>query len=1662
MRSYLTYFILGVVALAGLTLRTWNVNFDGGLNAHPDERSTTCFYAPSIGWPSSSDEFLDPQRSPLNPLWDRQNDRRRSFTYGHFPLYLGILTGEMLSDLAQPAALLPLSDRTLSLMQRANHACAGVAVAGRLMMALLDTLTILLIFLVGRRLYGAAAGLLAATLYAFTAQAVQLSHFFAMDPSSTTFVVLSVYGGIVMVQDRSWRGVIWAGIGAGLAISAKFSALPVLAVPIVAALAAGWRSDTSQGSYPTGQPASDSDSAAGDIHDRKSAGRMLLGAPVALFLAFIAFFVTSPYAILDWHSFIQATLVEQGRMVRGIADFPFTRQYRNTTPYLYFIRQQVVWGMGLPLGLIALAGSFWALAKSILLRPRLGELVVWAWVIPYFGLTGAFLAKFNRYMSPILPFVLLFAAGMILWLWKLGDGRRLRLPVRLPAALLALVAVAGALSWSLSLVNGVYAREHTWITASRWVYANAPPGSVILWESWDDPLPKSMPGEPGMDMGSHGLRHIDWSPYEEDTEEKYAILRQKLQEADYVIYSSKRIYESVDELPQRYPMTIRYYELMFGERLGFAHAADFTSPPQLLGFTFPDHEADESWSLYDHPRVSIFAKQTELNETDYDALLHGSWEGAIPWHRGEDPPLSPLLNALGLGSAPESEQRGLVNIVFALLQGQEIPSGDRQPAARREEDGQPSLLLETPLDQLPLVDNYRWNRAASNNTWLAVAWWWLVISLLGWTAWPLSFLLFRALRDRGYLLAKTLGWLLCGWLLWMFASLDLAHNTVQNAWLAVAFVALVNAALFARNWRPVLSFLRRMWGILLVGEALFAAAFVFFVLVRRANPDLWQPWFGGEKFMEFAFLNGILRSPTFPPVDPHFAGGYINYYYYGIYLVGYLVKLTGIYAEVAFNLAIPTLFALTVLNAFAVAYSVSGRRRLGEPISRLGDPLFHSQESDIEPHPSTISELSAPPPPPWQTQEGRVETFVLDTEPPSTESWDEAQDVPDQLRFEGEAAVNAGPVPIPELAQTDSTEEAKPRSESPLDDPPPDSGSANVQPTPWYEGVASALLAPLFVAVLGNLAGFGQLLHSLSRASQSQIVFGIPAFEKAIHAVGGLWRTVTTGSALPNYDFWAPSRVIPETINEFPYWSFTYADLHPHMIGIPFSLLFVALALTLLNSFKLDWSRHWPYFTLLFGGFSFTLGVLTAVNLWELPTYFGLGILVLAVALHRKRGRLLLGRVIMLGVVQLVVAYLLFLPFFRNYTNVAAGGIGFVRAPDQLGHWVQIWGFFAFVLFSWLLVGRSESSRLRFLSLHRLLVRKCTPVYFTGTVLSPILFLASALLLVFSDQIILAICLPALGISLPLLLRRGRASDTGTVVAALLTSVGLAVLAGTQLVYLKDFLQGGNAYRMNTLFKFFSQVWVLWGVAAAIVLPRILARLTAGKTGRSHAAADGKLLARRGTGWPIKAPLTPVGRVWGLTFAFLLAASLAFPLWGTPSRLAQRFPGWRPPVGTLDGIAFMENGAYRWPDGDNAIELRYDWEAIRWILENVRGNAVVAESAQIDYYRAGGTRVASLTGLSGLLGMHAGEQRFAQDVGERHGKLSEFWRTNEIGRIEEIIRELDIDLIYVGQLERHQHPAAPERFEQLKATGLLETVFQNQKVTIYAVPSQWPAGPTGR
>lgn len=1713
MRSWVVYSLLLIILAAGLTLRVWNINFDKGIGSHPDERSTACFYAPTIQLPDSWAQFWEPAQSPLNPLWNVERQERRSFTYGHFPLYLGVGVAHLFPQLAPLAARLHAPAAAVTLLAQGNVTCEGFAVAGRLVIALLDTFTIYLLFLLGsrlgltwsqhrgRRIYSSALGLLAASFYAFTAQAIQLSHFFAMDPASTSFTVLAVLGAVQMVQDRTLGAALVAGLGMGLAVASKFSALPILILPLVALLLI-LRTGTQRE-----KPSVEAENETPPVPAVEQL-RVIYGAFVALFVAVCVFFVSSPYALLDFENFIRATLVEQGRMVRGIADMPFTRQYRNTTPYLYFIEQQVAWGMWWPLGLIALSGTGVMLVKlfvslwRFLLGPVLAgklddrqnaQILIWAWLIPYFGLTGAFLAKFNRYMSPVLPFMVLFGAALIwelaragrLWGGDRGEGpwasRSLDRISKGAAIVLAFIGVGGGLFWSTAYVNGVYNSEHPWISASRWVYENVPSGSVILWELWDDPIPKSLPEEPGMDMGSTGLRHIDWSPYEEDTLEKYDILKARLREADYVAYSSKRIYDSVDELPQRYPMTIKYYEGMWDGSLGFELAYDISTPPALFGFTFEDRHADESWSLYDHPQVTIFRKVRDLSDEEFDAYFQRAWESATPYYRGEDSPISGFLNILGLGSTQESEHTGIVNRVISLLQG-----AVESPQSPSPVDERPSLMFEEPLENLPVVDNFRWNVMASESTPLAILCWWLLIVLLGWLAWPLAFAVFQPLRDRGYFFAKAFGWLLSGWFLWVIASLELAMNSVSNAWLTVLLLGILGVGFGIKQWSQIRRFWMRNWALLGVAELLFAGAFLFFVWIRMRNPDIWQPWFGGEKFMEFAFLNGILRSPYFPPVDPHFAGGFINYYYFGIYLIAYLIKLTGIYAEVAFNLAIPMLFAMTVSHAFGVAYSAI-RRPLKAPalahharsrsLAVLEQDL--AEDVDVAVAANGVEEEAVATPASAHTVDGAErEQLGTDYEPHDVLLADDACQSGDSSTPAISEPLGA---PVERGSENDKRSPNGKRVQS-LAAPDRHLRPNEAHEFPWHKGLAAALLAPLFVTLIGNLDGLGQVIRNLANLSDSGFRSAIPGLEYTVRAYSGLGRVLAGQAQLAAYNFWDPSRVLPATINEFPYWSFLFADLHPHLIGIPLSVLFLGMLLALMQEYSTDWTRAWPRGLLLLFVFGLLLGTLASVNLWELPTYAGLGILGFVVCQYRNQGRVRWGLTLACAVVYVGLAYLLFLPFFTNYKNVGASGIGLVREPDSLGLWLLIWGLLGFVIVSWILYAlqqRARSSRSlrstvatglermlymslryfdrlpRLLYLHKRVVKVPTLAYLVGISLWPLALVVGALLF-WRGYSVLALCLIFLAPAFLLLWRRGLAADPGNLFVALLSTTGLAILAGTQVIYLKDFLNGGDWYRMNTLFKFFSQVWVIWGVAAAIALPRLWSGFVLGHSPvrRDELAAptdDETAVAG------VSAP--PAVRIlWGTLFSALLVASLAYIVWGTPARLEQRFLGWRPPFGTLNGMDFMRQGVYTWPDASNEIEMHYDWKAIQWLLHNVRGNAVIAESDVVGYYREGGSRVASLTGLSGLRGMHASEQRYPEDAGYRDGLHREFWSTPDPDRTLEIIRELNISLIYVGQLERYHHPEGVTKLELMAEAGQLVPIYENERVIIYRVAERKRAG----
>ena len=570
-----------------------------------------------------------------------------------------------------------------------------------------------------------------------------------------------------------------------------------------------------------------------------------------------------------------------------------------------------------------------------------------------------------------------------------------------------------------------------------------------------------------------------------------------------------------------------------------------------------------------------------------------------------------------------------------------------------------------------------------------------------------------------------------------------------------------------------------------------------------------------------------------------------------------------------------------------------------------------------------------------------------------------------------------------------------------------------------------------------------QIVSRLGERSGSTFQSGIPGLAGLVKGVLGLWQILRTGQPLPAFNYWTPSRVIPFTINEFPYWSFLFADLHPHMIGIPFTILVVALALNVVlesGRWRVE-GRGWrPLLGARYLVIPVCLGALAVINTWDLPTYLGLIGLALLLRWRREGWSGVVLAVAVTGLLG-VASLLLYRPFFAYYKAMVVG-LGFVKTRTAIGPFLRIWGLFMFLVASLLLVDvgrqRARLGILRFLrllwrrwevlphlsELYAALVRRPQADYRLALyglvgVLGLLVALAVAKLWVF----VLLIPLIVLAV---LLLWRDDAAPAELFTYALIFTA-LLVLLGIEVVYLKDFLAGGDHRRMNTVFKFGIQVWVLLGLATGAALPGLWAAVERWRS--------------RGTRW-----------TWTVALVLLLFAACIYPVVGTPARVTDRFPGARPPLGTLDGMAFMTVGEYAWPNESNRIALKYDYEAIRWLMANVKGTPVVAEAA-IGYYREFGMRVASYTGLPTLLGaLHQSEQRYAWQVGERDAAAREFFNTTDLERTRQLIHDLHVHYVYVGQLERAVYnQAGLQKFYELVQTGEVRVVYENERTIIYEV-----------
>ncbi len=584
----------------------------------------------AVEMPDSLSLYFDTHQSPLNP-----RNRGYTYSYGTLPLFLTRFTAEWLGDTVCGPEAEGLGMALASLVAESPASCgpgtftsARSAEVGRFWSALADLGTVALMFLIGRRLYGGAVGLLAAALGALTAFSIQQAHFFTVDSLAAFFVVLTAYFSVRAGQAtdspaESSVSFALAGVATGLAAACKVSAALASGLVVLGGIWWGMQVAHSRSLRSTLLPLF---------------GQLLLTSVLSLF----AFRIAQPYAFEgpgffgfrpspEWFERLDQIQAEQN----GEIDFPSGRQWTNRMPILFPWVNMVLWGMGLPLGLAAWAG--WAVVGVELLRGRLEHMLLWVWTTLMFLYQATSWVKAMRYFLPLYPFLVIFAAyalvrlvhSQVRWRHWVGVG-------------LTAVVVAGTVLWA-GAVFSIYQRPHTRVAASRWIFENVPVGVTVANEHWDWGLPLRLDGRDpfgGMYAG------FEMEPYNEDTPEKRAQLFDWLDRADYIFLASNRLYASISRLPTRYPLTTEYYRALLGGELGFELVADFTSRPSIGPFQFPDQEfpyplaeaayvhqqqpvkvplppAEEAFSVYDHPRVLLFGKTSDYSRRNVETLLGG-------------------------------------------------------------------------------------------------------------------------------------------------------------------------------------------------------------------------------------------------------------------------------------------------------------------------------------------------------------------------------------------------------------------------------------------------------------------------------------------------------------------------------------------------------------------------------------------------------------------------------------------------------------------------------------------------------------------------------------------------------------------------------------------------------------------------------------------------------------------------------------------------------------------------------------------------------------------------------------------------------------------------------------------------------------------------------
>jgi YYY domain-containing protein len=536
-------------------------------------------------------------------------------------------------------------------------------------------------------------------------------------------------------------------------------------------------------------------------------------------------------------------------------------------------------------------------------------------------------------------------------------------------------------------------------------------------------------------------------------------------------------------------------------------------------------------------------------------------------------------------------------------------------------------------------------------------------------------------------------------------------------------------------------------------------------------------------------------------------------------------------------------------------------------------------------------------------------------------------------------------------------------------------------------GVPAAFAFNLAIAGVAALLATAAFLFFRQVGLPLAAALGGAAALVVLGNLAGPWLLLTGVRSTIGFDyFWSTSRVIPGTINEYPFWSLAFADLHAHVLSMPLeaSLLYAG-ALWLTGG--RNGSRSERVVPVVLS--AWLLGAVAVTSSWSAPAAAAmqLGILLTAwrAAATERRStdgratwpRLFGTAALWLGIV--VAARVLFAPFWRHYSGPPANW-GWLRSEAASASQVAIiFGLFGVMGFPAL--AASLRRHLRPMPLASVAVTALT-IALAAT------WFRSGACAVFATVAFVAVVV--------WLCEEDDAVRTG----ALLVAAAAAVGTGTELLFVWD--------RMNTVFKFYLQMWLLLSCGCGLLAWDAL---------------------RRSSG---------AGRLALVTAqAVVVAGALFTSLTGFAGLI--REPRMASPVPTLDGTAYLAAAA---PAEQHAYE---------WLNQNVAGIPVILEAHGPSYQAY--SRVSMNTGLPTVVGWeyHLFQQsRSRADIEARAAEVEELYNTTDLGRAAQLLERYHIDLIFVGGVEKRTYQS--QGLAKFEGWPAVERVFKDRDVTIYGRP----------